>query len=618
MKLNLPFALLLLFASINATAQNVATKWIFGAYAGLDFMTSPPTTVISPTMMAPENSCSVADANGNLLFYTNSQEIWNSAHTTMANGGGIMGNWSSAQSMVLKQPGSSTIYHVFTLDDAGGPDGLRYSTVDMSLAAGMGSVTTKNVLLYAPSSEKMSAVRHCNGTDLWLLSHDANSNAFKAHLVTAAGVSMTPVTTSIGTIYPGAAWAGLIKCSPNGRKVAAAVPTWPTPYFEIYDFDNSTGVLSGLQTLAVPSGTAAGGCEFSPDGTKLYASIMHNSTIIQWDLCANNASTTIQSQLTGQNNYLGAPQLAPDGKIYVSRAGSATLAVVNNPNAAGMACNYADMGPILAPNGLVQPTCQLGLPAFPAHLFLKLPTPTFTYAESCQSATFTPGPTVCSGSGLSVLNRSWNFGDPASGTANTSAQNAPSHLFQAAGTYTIKLITYYNCYSDTAVTSVTIGASAPTLNVAGTYTICKGQSTTYTASGANTYSWSTGSINPVITVTPTGNAVYSVTATHTVNSCKAAKVFTVYVSPCTGLEQHDASKDPSLLVYPNPAQGKLTVETEKEGKLTVYNQLGELIMEQTVLAGKNSLDLSKAGNGLYFLKYSGSAGEKMARLIKAD
>src|SRR6218665_3324314 len=305
--------------SMRFTAQNQTSKWIFGAYAGLDFMTSPPTTVVSPTMMAPENCSSVADANGNLLFYTNSQEIWNSAHTTMANGGGIMGDWSSAQGMIIKQPGSSTLYHVFTLDDAGGPNGLRYSTVDMSLAAGMGSVTTKNTLLYAPSSEKMAAVRHCNGTDIWLLSHEANTIGFKAHLVTSAGVSTTAVTTSIGTLYPMAPWAGHIKCSPNGRKVAALVANWPTPYVELYDFDNSTGVLSNLQTLSVATGTGGGGCEFSPDGTKLYLSIMLNSAIIQWDLCANNATTIFQSQLTGQNNYLGALQLAADGKIYISR-----------------------------------------------------------------------------------------------------------------------------------------------------------------------------------------------------------------------------------------------------------------------------------------------------------
>jgi hypothetical protein len=387
--------------------------------------------------------------------------------------------------------------------------------------------------------------------------------------------------------------------------------------FELYDFDNSTGVVSNFQNL-LTTPDAGYGCEFSPDGTKFYGTLQLTSQAIQWDLCAGNATTVIQSQFTGNMNYFAALQLAPNGKIYVVRASNDTLGVINNPNVAGAGCNYSDAGPYIAPYNNLQPGSQSGLPGFMASYLLKLPSPTFTYAESCQSVTFTPGTPVCSTSGLSVLNRTWNFGDPASGNANTSGLNAPSHQFQAPGTYTVKLVTYYNCYSDTVVVPITIGASAPALSIAGSFTICKGQSTTYTASGGNGYNWSTGSSNPSITVTPTTTTVYSVTATHTVNSCKAAKSFTVYVSPCTGIEQIQAVTGNKLLVYPNPTQGKLTVETEKEGRLTVYNQLGELIFEQTVSAGKNNLYLSKTSNGIYFLKYSCSTGEKMARLIKAD
>lgn len=615
--MKLPYPLFQVICALLLTssfAQNPTSKWMFGSYAGLDFMSGIPVSVASPSMYSSENCASIADAAGNLLFYTNGEDIWNSAHAVMANGGGILGNNSTSQSVIVKQPGSSTLYHLFTIDDAGGPDGLRYSTVDMSLAAGMGSVTAKNVLLYTPSTEKITAVRHCNGTDIWIMSHDVSGNGFKAHLVTAGGVSLTPVVSNIGVAYSGSNWGGYMKFSPNGRRLGVVVPTWPLPVFEIYDFDNSTGQLSGLQTLTVSNSTSAYGCEFSPDGTKFYATVTLSSTVVQWDLCAGNATTAIQSQFSGLGNYFGGLQSAPDGKIYVTRAGNATLGVINNPNAAGAACNYTDMGPTLAMNGLVQPTGILGLPAFPTHLFLKLPAPTFTFAESCQSVTFSPGPSVCASSGLPVLNRTWNFGDPASGNANTSALTAPSHLYQSAGSYTVKLITYYNCYSDTAVVTVTISASAPTLNVAGTFTLCKGQATTFTASGASGYNWSTGSSSATLAVTPTVNTVYSVTATHTLNSCQASRVFTVYVSPCTGIEQMQAVAGSGLFLYPNPTRGSVTIEAEKEGRLTVYNQLGELIFEQTVRAGKNSLDLSPFSNGIYLLKCK----ERVARLVKTE
>jgi PKD repeat protein len=623
--MKLPYLLIQVLCTLLFTstfAQNQTAKWMFGANAGLDFMTPQPTPIQSPSMTAFEGCSSIADAAGNLLFYTNSADVWNSSHALMANGAGLFGDPSTTQCVIVKRPGSASEYYIFTIDAAGGPNGLCYSTVDMSLAAGMGSVTTKNTQLYTSSSEKLAAVRHCNGTDIWVLSHDYSGNNFRAFLVTAAGVSLTPIVSGIGTVYNNnMAPAGQMKFSPNGRKIGVCVQSIIAAsinlVFELYDFDNSTGMVSNYQPLGSQN-TAGYGCEFSADGTKFYGTLSTTSTLIQFDLCANNATTAIQSAFAGPMNYFASLQLAPNGRIYVARSSNATLGVINNPDAAGIACNYSDAGPTQVPYNNLQPGTLMGLPGFMASYLFKMPSFILTYTQTCQTVSFATAPSVCSGSGLSLLNSSWNFGDPASGNANTSSQTTPIHFYQAAGSYTVKLINYYNCYSDTITVPVIINATAPALNVAGTFTICKGQTATYTASGGNGYNWSTGSNNPSITVTPTTTTVYSVTATHTVNSCQASKSFTVYVSPCTAIEQIQAVTGNKLLVYPNPTQGKLTVETEKEGRLTVYNQLGELILEQSISAGKNNVDISKFSNGVYVLKYSGSAGEKIARLIKAE
>jgi hypothetical protein len=55
--------------------------------------------------------------------------------------------------------------------------------------------------------------------------------------------------------------------------------------------------------------------------------------------------------------------------------------------------------------------------------------------------------------------------------------------------------------------------SAPTLTVSGTTTICSGQSTVLSASGADTYTWTSGPTASDYTVSPTGNATYSVNGT---------------------------------------------------------------------------------------------------------
>src|SRR6187402_844138 len=88
-------------------SQNETTKWYFGNKAALDFMTSPPTPLANSSLHSVEGSASIADAMGNLLFYTNSDTIWNQAHQVMANGLSLFGNTSSVQSsLIVKQPGA--------------------------------------------------------------------------------------------------------------------------------------------------------------------------------------------------------------------------------------------------------------------------------------------------------------------------------------------------------------------------------------------------------------------------------------------------------------------------------------------------------------------------------
>ena len=67
-------------------SQNEAKKWYFGANAGLDFAANPPTVLVNSAMNVLEGCASIADAAGNLLFYTNGLEVYNNEHQVMPNG----------------------------------------------------------------------------------------------------------------------------------------------------------------------------------------------------------------------------------------------------------------------------------------------------------------------------------------------------------------------------------------------------------------------------------------------------------------------------------------------------------------------------------------------------
>ncbi|MBX3164811.1 MAG: hypothetical protein KF900_10040 [Bacteroidetes bacterium] len=146
--------------------QNTNAKWCFGFGAGLDFTTNPPTT-FSNAIGVYEGCSSIADACGNLLMYTEGATVYNKQHQVMANGTGLLGNNTPQQSsVIIKQPGNTNLYYIFTVQGANGGAGLNYSVVDMSLAVGLGSVTVKNVPLYsAPCNEALAATMHANNTD---------------------------------------------------------------------------------------------------------------------------------------------------------------------------------------------------------------------------------------------------------------------------------------------------------------------------------------------------------------------------------------------------------------------------------------------------------------------
>ncbi|MCX6833871.1 MAG: PKD domain-containing protein [candidate division Zixibacteria bacterium] len=58
--------------------------------------------------------------------------------------------------------------------------------------------------------------------------------------------------------------------------------------------------------------------------------------------------------------------------------------------------------------------------------------------------------------GRGTLSWSWNFGDPASGSANTSTQQHPSHSYYDEGTYLVSLIVVDDCGTDTAETTIEV------------------------------------------------------------------------------------------------------------------------------------------------------------------
>ena len=166
------YYIIIFFLIINSLvyAQKEATIWYFGENAGLDFIYNPPIALTNGALITSEGCATISDQNGNVILYTNGVKVWNSNHNQMPNGFGLMGNISSTQScVIIPKPLCNNIYYIFTVDAIENylTDGFQYSIVDLNLNGGLGDITSKNNLLFSPSTEKVTAVLHNNSKDFW-------------------------------------------------------------------------------------------------------------------------------------------------------------------------------------------------------------------------------------------------------------------------------------------------------------------------------------------------------------------------------------------------------------------------------------------------------------------
>lgn len=410
---------MLLSAFSGLHAQKEANIWYFGKNAGLDFNGGTPTALLDGQMNTNEGVATIADIDGNLLFYTDGMYVFNKDHELMQNGIGLMGDSSTSQSAVIvAKPLSPTIYYIFTLSFEGNDPGLRYSEVDITLDGGLGAVTeNKNVPLTTPCTEHLTAVGHSNGTDVWVIVHGFGNNAFHSFLVTPDGVNDAAVTSNSGQALEGSmiGTVGCMKVSPPGTKLGICNYLYGV---RVFDFNPATGIVSA--PLLVDSSDNWYGLEFSPSGEILYATNDASGAITQYDLTEANVPASATIVLTAADPISGGSlQLGPDGKIYRAASSFSYLSVIHDPNIAGEGCNAELEGVSLG--GQVS---NLGLPNFVQSFF--------AYGIRAEHLCFGDATEFSVLSPMVPQAVTWNFGD---GTGTD--EFAPFHTYAAAGTYLV-------------------------------------------------------------------------------------------------------------------------------------------------------------------------------------
>lgn len=433
-----------LLLPIFCFGQNQYNQWHFGYNAKLDFNSGVPVPSTQSAMSSIEGAASVADCDGNLLFYTNGEIVWTKNHSMMDNGYDLKGEsslYSSTQSsLIVKRPKSAFIYYVFTASDI---YGIAYSIINMQANNGLGRVIQKNVILDNKPSQKLAVTYHQNGEDIWVITHYENSNEFESFKVTKTGVSSNSVSSYNGPKHTSGH--GDMKFNQQGTKVASVVQD--QDLVSISDFNKSSGVVFNTSGITdrydFPHGV-----DFSPAGNFMYVSAWgSDGGVFQFDLSLGHIQALSKGKsLSGSFKPQGSLQLAPDGKIYIADDQSFYLGVINFPDNAGFSAFFSQNGLYLGGRRssweLTNVTLNSNVVVAPNG---------FTSSDYC----FNTSTNFSILSELGVVSVLWDFDDPGSGINNSSVQYYPDHEFSAPGVYTVRLSISTECgteeYQETVV-----------------------------------------------------------------------------------------------------------------------------------------------------------------------
>lgn len=345
----LTFTIIINFACI---AQNETNNWYFGDYAGINFNNGELSQLNDGNMSTVAGCSSISNSDGQLLFYTNGQTVWNKNHEVMTNGNDLNAEVENNQStIIIPDPSDINNYYILTtrLDEA--YSGIFYSKVVFNAQHPLGHIFTKNRRLTTSSTQRITAVYSPQDNTYKAVGlgkiGSPSETTFNALFVINVGTIVNAPNNNITlentilleeTFY---STLGTIKFSPNGQLIAIGDSSSNSNVY-IYDFHHSSNSVTFQQSFNAGylfNPIPIEGLEFSADSEFLY--ITGNTYVAYLHKYIINSPTPYINEkiliATSEDIEFGALQLASDSKIYMANYLSDipynvnSIGVINNP-----------------------------------------------------------------------------------------------------------------------------------------------------------------------------------------------------------------------------------------------------------------------------------------------
>ncbi len=312
----------------------------------------------------------IPDSLGGLLFQCNGTKVANAAGQLLDNGDSLTDNYyynyayigATSHQSIVALPKKGNTYWLFYysgsdsifLSGQGSPDRLYYAVVDMDANGGAGRVIKKKMPLHkgVMGDCRLTAVRHGNGRDWWLVNHGYVNDVYNKYLVTPDTV-LGPFEQHIGASEDEPDLVGGAQFAQDGNRYASGTIGGP---LNLMDFDRCTGQFSNPVSISVYSesplpvidtNSIVDALCFSPSGQYLYISTL--KYILQYDTWADSIANSRYLVVKRDSTYRNSDPffsmfLTPHNKIMVSnfQGGPAYCGyhVIESPDSGGAACDF--------------------------------------------------------------------------------------------------------------------------------------------------------------------------------------------------------------------------------------------------------------------------------------
>ncbi|MEQ9300450.1 MAG: gliding motility-associated C-terminal domain-containing protein [Cyclobacteriaceae bacterium] len=279
----------LLMASY-AFSQNQSNHWLFGENLKLDFNAGNPTISIEGAMNSLEGTTALSSENGDLLLYSNGENVWNGNHQEIASSNQINGSSNARQSALLLQHSDDNVTLITNGSQFSEENlGLNYHKIRRHAEF---VVTSANNHLQNSAAEGMAAVeiKECVSREYWLVAGKIDDPGhIYLYRVTPDSVYFQS-KMAYGGQYP----VKYIKFSPNVDRLVVLEDKGDSKSSAwLIDFEPLSGQILNSREILERENVFLESAEFSSSGHLLYITL---DQLYQYNVTTNNIVSTASEQ----------------------------------------------------------------------------------------------------------------------------------------------------------------------------------------------------------------------------------------------------------------------------------------------------------------------------------